>query len=81
MLLALSCSHTKEEDFSGERLPEGTPITMRLDFGADDLMTLNVSTKAEATPADEERIHDLYVMIFCDGEGENHVHGQKIYGR
>ena len=66
----------------GQNLPEGTPITMRIDFGTDDLVSLDVSTKAESSPADEERIHDLYVMIFCDGEGEGHVNrGQKIYGR
>lgn len=78
-----SCSHIMEEDASGlQGLPEGTPITMRLDFGYEDLMTLDVSTKAEASAPDEERIHDLYVMIFCNGEGDGHPHpGQKIYGR
>ena len=82
-LLAGSCSRMMEQDIPVPGgLPEGTPITMRLDFGAGDLINLAVSTKAEATPADEERIHDLYVMIFCDGEGEGHVNrGQKIYGR
>ncbi len=55
---------------------------MCINFGTDNLVNLDVSTKAEAAPADEERIHDLYVMIFCDGEGEGHVtRGQKIYGR
>lgn len=62
-------------------LPEGTPITMRIDFSASDLIDLNVSTKVEATSADEERIHDLYVLIFCKGEGQGHVPGNKIYGR
>lgn len=76
-LLTPSCIHTLEEEFNGRRLPEGTPITMRLDFNADDLITLNVSTKAEATPADEERIHDLYVMIFDDSDADK----AKIYGR
>ena len=71
-----------EEDMPiRESLPEGTPITMRLDFGYSDMIDLAVSTKAEASSADEERIHDLYVIIFCDGEGEGHVPGQKIYGR
>lgn len=66
----------------GQNLPEGTPITMRIDFGADNLVNLDVSTKAEAPSADEERVHDLYVMVFCDGEGDGHVtRGQKIYGR
>ncbi len=82
VLLASACSRTMEEEMPGSNLPEGTPITMRINFGTDDIMNLDVSTKAEASPADEERIHDLYVMIFCDGEGEGHVtRGQKIYGR
>lgn len=82
-LLAPSCLRTPEDDMNISALPEGAPITMRIDFGASDLINLDVSTKAEATPADEERIHDLYVMIFCDGEGQGHqpVRGQKIYGR
>ena len=83
MLMVPSCSRTMEEDMPGQQgLPEGTPITMRLDFGYEDLMTLDVTTKAEASAPDEERIHDLYVMIFCNGTGEGHPHpGQKIYGR
>lgn len=82
-LLVSSCARIMEEDVSwGNNLPEGTPITMRIDFGTDDMVDLDVSTKAEAPAADEERVHDLYVMIFCDGEGEGHVtRGQKIYGR
>lgn len=80
-LLAQSCIRSLDEPRFAGSLPEGTPITMRLDFSADDLMDLNVSTKAEASPADEERIHDLYVMIFCDGDGQGHDNGQKIYGR
>ena len=81
-LLIPSCIPSIEENLRIGCLPEGTPITMRLDFGASDLMEVNVSTKAEATAADEARIHDLYVFIFCDGEGDEHVNrGQKIYGR
>lgn len=81
-LLAPSCVRTLEENQYGNVLPDGTPITMRIDFGADDLVDWTVSTKAEATPADEERVHDLYVLIFCDGEGDAHMtRGQKIYGR
>ena len=56
-LLAPSCLRTPEDDMNISALPEGTPITMRIDFGASDLINLDVSTKAEATPADEERIH------------------------
>lgn len=84
ILAAPSCSRIMEEDMPGRQgLPEGTPITMRLDFGYEDLMSVDVSTKAEASGADEERIHDLYVFIFCNGDpGEDHPHpGQKIYGR
>ena len=81
-LLASSCARNLEGEIPGQGLPEGTPITMRLDFGADNMINLDVSTKAESTPADEKRIHDLYVLIFCDGEGNEHVNrGQKIYGR
>ena len=82
-LLTLSCAHTLEEEVPGSRLPVGTPITMRLDFGASESVKLDVSTKAESSRADEERIHDLYVMIFCNNP-EHHHHKQdkdKIYGR
>ena len=80
-LLAPACLRTFEDDMGISALPEGTPIMMRLDFSASDLIDLEVATKAEATPVDEERIHDLYVMIFCNGQGQGHVPGQKIYGR
>ena len=82
-LLTLSCAHTLEEEVPGSRLPVGTPITMRLDFGASESVKLDVSTKAESSRADEERIHDLYVMIFCNNPEHQH-HKQdkdKIYGR
>ena len=79
-LLMPSCVRTLEEPSSGN-LPEGTPIMMRVDFGADYFGDLAVSTKAEATPADEERIHDLYVMIFCNNPEDTEFYGKKIYGR
>ena len=82
-LLVLSCAHTMEEDLPGCDLPVGTPITMRLDFGASDPVNLEVSTKAESSRADEERVHDLYVMIFCNNPEHNHYKQEKnkIYGR
>gem|GEM_PF-404382 len=82
-LLVLSCAHTMEEDMPGSNLPVGTPITMRLDFGASDPVNLEVSTKAESSRADEERVHDLYVMIFCNNPEHNHYKQEKnkIYGR
>lgn len=74
--LLLGCSRIREEDhIPVGSLPEGTPATLCISFGNQDLMQLNVGTKAEASPADEARIHDLYVMIF------NNSNGNKIYGR
>lgn len=49
-------------------LPEGTPVTLLLDFGPEQLAPLQVGTKASSNRADEQRVHDLYVMIF-DSEG------------
>ena len=41
---------------------------MLLDFGPEQLAPLRVGTKASSNRADEQRVHDLYVMIF-DSEG------------
>ena len=75
LLAAWSCF--REEDQFGGRtyLPEGTPVTLTLGFGANDLQDVQIGTKAEVSRADESRIHDLYVIIFDKSNGE------KTYGR
>lgn len=73
LLAASSC--VKEMFEQGRRsLPENTPVTLTLGFGADNLEDVQIGTKAEVTRADESRIHDLYVLIFDED-------GDKIYGR
>ena len=63
ILLLASCAR-EELDMGRERLPEGTPITMMLDFGAAELNDVWLGTKAEANRADESTVRDIYVMIF-----------------
>ena len=55
-------------------VPEGTPITITLGFGAMAPVEVQVGTKAEASKADEARVHDLYVLIFNSS-------GSCIYGK
>ena len=78
ILVANSCIRDLQETFMQERpaLPEGTPVTLTLGFGADNLDDIQIGTKAEVTRADESRIHDLYVLIFKT-TGDK----KKIYGR
>ena len=58
-------------------VPEGSPVTLTIGFGATSPVEVNVGTKSEATAADESRIHDLYVMIF-----DNNAMGKpRTYGR
>lgn len=73
LLLSLS-SCIKEPFFFGQDLPEGTPITARIDFDAQEMFDIQIGTKAAATIVDESRIHDLYVMLFDSS-------GNKFYGR
>ena len=49
-------------------LPEGTPVTLCIGFGASGPFEVETATKATANRSDESRVHDLYVMIF-DGNG------------
>lgn len=63
ILLLASCAR-EELDMGRERVPDGTPITMLLDFGAKELNEVWLGTKAEANRADESTVRDLYVMIF-----------------
>lgn len=66
-------------------LPEGTPVTLVLPFGATELYEVEVSTKAASSAVDEARIHNLYVMIFnlddCLDDGTVGGSPKKIYGR
>ncbi|MBQ3711954.1 MAG: hypothetical protein II891_06115, partial [Bacteroidales bacterium] len=80
-ILALSCSRFQEEApiKPYNSLPDGTPVTLQINFGSSDMVELNVATKAEAPEADESRVHDLYVMIF-DNTTKN-APPKKIYGR
>ena len=69
ILLLASCAR-EELDMGRERVPDGTPITMLLDFGAKELNEVWLGTKAEANRADESTVRDIYVMIF-DMNSEN----------
>ena len=77
-----------ETDFQPlEDIPDGTPITMLLPFYSIEQYDVDINTKAEASPSDESRIHDLYVMIFDNTPSgkvsdENYTDSpRKIYGR
>lgn len=73
LVLLASCAKEVESPLDGI-LPEGTPVTMTIGFGADDLLDIELGTKAEASRVDESRIHDLYVLLFDSN-------GTKFYGR
>ena len=73
LLLFLSSCWPEKELQPSDRRPDGAPVTMYLGFGAQDFLDVRIGTKAEASPADEARVHDLYVMLF-DSNGE------KFYG-
>ena len=73
-LLLASCMREKEDLTAPESYPEGTPVTMNIGFGYQDLLDVQIGTKAEASADDESRVHDLYVMLFDSS-------GNKFYGR
>lgn len=76
-----SCFREEDDIHSGDSyLPEGTPVTLTLGFGSDDLEDIQIGTKAELSRSDESRIHDLYVLIF-DNNSSSATYKQKIYGR
>ena len=80
-LTAVTCVPNEEINSIPElSIPEGAPVTLGITFGYSDLIDLQVSTKAEATAADEAHVHDLYVMIF---DNATLIDGspKKIYGR
>ncbi|MCR5519064.1 MAG: hypothetical protein K6F21_01915, partial [Bacteroidales bacterium] len=74
LLLSSACGRELERVAPDVLIPDGTPATLGISFGSQDLIDLSVSTKAESSEADEARVHDLYVFIF-DSEGN------KKYGR
>lgn len=75
LMLASAC--IRENLPVTNHVPEGSPVTLTIGFGATTPVEVNVGTKAEATAADESRIHDLYVMIF-----DNAAIGKpRTYGR
>lgn len=57
-------------------VPEGTPVNLVINFGAEDLLDVRVGTKMASSRADESRVHDLYVMIF-----DNNKDGECFYNR
>lgn len=79
-VFTLACSRNMEEESISSEYPDGTPVTLKIDFGSSELVELHVSTKAEASESDESRVHDLYVMLF---DNTTLVNGspKKIYGR
>jgi len=72
-----SCARESFEPAVRECLPEGSPATLYIPFGTGESLDVQVGTKAEATPVDEARVHDLYVMIF-EPEADG---GKKMYDR
>lgn len=80
VLLALSCTREAEPAFVGEDLPIGVPTMLTIPFGADDLMQVEVGTKADAGFINESNIHDLYVFLF-DKNDLATGSPRKIYGR
>ena len=78
LLLANGCVRDPFNRFNP--VPEGTPVTVSLGFGAPEIPVLEVGTRAEATPVDEAHVHDLYVFIFrpSDSDPTKYI---KLYGR
>lgn len=76
LLLSLSCAREVAQPEVPESIPYGAPVTMNIGFGIPNMYDVEIGTKAEATRADEARVHDLYVMLFDDDND-----GEKFYGR
>lgn len=74
LLLLLSACWPEKDLLPKDRYPDGTPVTMYIGFGARDFLDVQIGTKAEASPADESRVHDLYVMLFDSA-------GNRFYNR
>ena len=82
VLFVLSCSREREaEPFpAGENLPAGVPVMLTIPFGADDMLDVEVSTKADAGFINEANIHDIYVFLF-DKDDTSSGSPRKVYGR
>lgn len=80
VLFTLSCTRELEPAFEGEDLPIGVPTMLTIPFGSDDLMQVEVGTKADAGFINESNIHDLYVFLF-DKNDTATGSPRKIYGR
>ena len=82
VLLVLSCTRERElEPYPmGEDLPAGVPVMLTIPFGSDDLMQVEVGTKADAGFINESNIHDLYVFLF-DKDDMASGSPHKVYGR
>ena len=82
VLLVLSCTRERElEPYPmGENLPAGVPVMLTIPFGSDDLMQVEVGTKADAGFINESNIHDLYVFLF-DKDDMASGSPRKVYGR
>ena len=74
LLFLLTVSCIREDLPTRFRVPEGTPVTLTIEFGAEAPIDVQVGTKAEVARADESRVHDLYVLIFDNS-------GTRRYGR
>ena len=82
VLLVLSCTRERELEPNpmGENLPAGVPVMLTIPFGSDDLMQVEVGTKADAGFINESNIHDLYVFLF-DKDDMASGSPHKVYGR
>ena len=80
VLFVLSCTREEEPVPMGENLPAGVPVMLTIPFGSDDLMQVEVGTKADAGFINESNIHDLYVFLF-DKDDTSSGSPRKIYGR
>jgi len=82
VLFVLSCTREREaEPFpTGENLPAGVPVMLTIPFGADDMLDVDVSTKADAGFINEANIHDIYVFLF-DKDDTSSGSPRKVYGR
>ena len=83
VLFVLSCTRVREEEPfpMGENLPAGVPVMLTIPFGSEDLMQVEVGTKADAGFINESNIHDLYVFIFDKDDCTSENSPKKVYGR
>ena len=80
VLLTASCAKEAEPLVVGEDLPPGVPTMLTIPFGSNDLMQVDVGTKADAGFINESNIHDLYVFLF-DKKDLSTGSARKVYGR